>query len=280
MAEYFSTEAWEKKESSLKPYSAMTAVVEIMNFNFLIEQGKFDSILSFYKDIANEMYNIKMRDYNYGLNLLEPEIKIQSDRIYLYSHLYFEKNLTDLSSMVFKKFVELCNLIVSVALKQDIVLRGFAGIDEITQAELSSGNLKQSEKKDNLLHSDMLKVFSFNEIFPEGLDQVFIPPVSIPMFLCTNFLNADSYLSEITAVGIYLPIETGNSPSSEVAIYSGLLYETILDGKKVFAVNCFEWAQKHLDVFPTEAIKERISLKASDKDNKFAHYWKKFNALP
>ncbi len=275
---YFSNEG-NMKDKNLSPRSALTGVIEIMNYNYFLEFDKFHELKLFYDELAQEIYFSRVQKCSYGLRVIEPEIRILSDRIYILSFLYLEDDLPEMSSMGFKLFVETCNMLLAVALKHELALRGFAGIDQCINIQASSGSPIQPSKKDNLVLSDVLKVFPFEEIFPEGMDQKFITPVNLQVFHSNNFLNATRLLSEINSVGIFMPINIKNYPAAEIAIYADLLIETKLEGKKLFVANWFNWADKHPENFPVRDVRENIARLALGSKNNYSSYWKKFSEI-
>ncbi len=275
---YFSNEE-NIKDENLTPRSALTGVIEIMNYNYFLELDKFHELQSFFNELAKEFYFSSLQKYNLGLKIIEPEIRILSDRIYIFSPLYIENNLPEMSSMAFKLFVESCNIILAVALKHELAIRGFAGIDQCIKILASAGDSFRSSKKDSLLLSDVIKVFSFDEIFPEGMGQKFIPAVDLPVFHANNFFHANQLLSEIKAIGIYMPDDIRNFPAAEITIYSDHLIETTLEGKKIFLANWANWAEKHSEDFPMDEVRDSITRLASGKENNYSLFWKKFSEI-
>ena len=275
---YFSSEK-NQNDKKFSTQSALTAVVEIMDYEYFMESDKFHELQSFYNELACELHTFQRQNYRRGFGAIKPDFRIMSDRIYVYSFLYLEENVPELSSMIFNIFVEACNMLLAVALKHEMVVRGIAGIDALFNTYVDSGSGSRLEKEDTLMLADMLKVFTFEEIFPEGLDQVFIPAVAIPVLHSHNFLHANHLLKEINAVGIYLPDTIRSYPAAELAIYSDLLIETSMEGEKVFAANWFNWADKHPENFPVEEVQQSIARLALCSESKYAGYWKKFNEL-
>ena len=275
---YFSNKE-AKKEINFVPRSGLTAVIEIMEYDNFVESEKFQELQSFFTDLAIEIHTSQRDNYRRGFGVIRPEFRIVSDRIYLYSFLHLEKNVPEVSSMVFNLFVDTCNMLFAIALKHEIAIRGIAGIDELLNSEVSSGSPSWLEKNDTLMLWDMLKVFSFEEIFPEGLEKVLIPAASLSVVHAGNFFHADSLLSEINAVGIYLPENIMNYPSAELAIYSDLLIETVMDDKKVFATSWENWAAKHAEGFPVNKVHESIKRLSKKTESKLSNYWKNFSKI-
>jgi len=275
---YFSIERKEP-DNKLSPKSALTAVIEIMNFEAFLKPEKLSDLKSFYDELAQEIYYSKRLNYSHGLEVVKPEIRIISNRIYLFSFLHLEEKVPELSSMAFKLFVEYCNMVLALGLKHEMVIRGFAGPDKVIKTKVFSGSGNWMGKEDTLVLSDIIKVFPFDEIFPEGIDQVHIPAFELPVLHAGNFLNADILLNEIKAVGIYMPFEIQSLPSSELAVLSDLLKETSLNGKKIFVANWFNWADKHHQDFPVTEVRESIERLAKEKGSEYFLFWKNFHGI-
>ena len=275
---YFSNKG-AKKEINFTPRSGLTAVLEIMEYEQLVKSEKFHVLESFFTDLAVEIHASQRDHYRRGFGVIRPEFRIVSNHIYMYSFLYLEKNVPDVSSMIFNLFVETCNMVLAVALKHEIAIRGFAGIDELLNSEVSSGSPGWLEKNDTLMLWDMLKVFSFEEIFPEGLEKVMIPAAALSVVHAGNFFHADRLLADIDAIGIYIPENIMNYPSAELAIYSDLLIETTLNDKKMFAASWDNWANKHPDDFPVNKVRESIKRLSKRAESKLSKYWKNFSEI-
>ncbi len=268
----------QEKEQDLSLQSTLTAVVEIMNYNCFLESDKFHELQLFYKELATELYNMRLQNYGYGFEVIQPVITILADKLYIYSNLYLENDVPELNTMVFKIFVENLNILFAVGLKHEMVIRGFAGVDKGIKSMASSGITARTVKKDTLVLTDMLKVFRFDEIFPDEIDQKFAPALNFQSFHASNFLRASRLLQEINAVGIYFPEETRNYPFAEVSIYCDILIETALDDHMRFVTNWADWAEKHPENFPVEQVRDSISECAS-MDPDFGLMWRKFSEI-
>lgn len=265
-----------KEEGLISNQSALTSVVEIMNFRYFHDLDKFHELNLFYEELAQEISYSRQKNYRFGFRVIEPEIVIISDKIYLFSRLFLEKNLPELSSMAFKLFVEYCNMILAVGFHHEIALRGFAGIDQGYRMTASSGGPARSTSKENLVLSDMLKVFHFDEIFPEGVGQALIPPARIPVMHSYRVLNSQKFLEEIPAVGIYFPESLRNFPLAEISIFSDMLSEVNLSGKKLFAANWQNWADSHPENFPMEEIKASLKRQVESSESGLGSFWKNY----
>lgn len=258
------------------PRTALSAVIEIVDYDAYVEAGKYYDLQLFYYNLAEEVHKAIKDNYRRGFNVINPEFRIISNRIYLFSMLYLEDNVPELSSMVFNLFVDTCNMILTVSLNHGLIIRGIGGVDKLINTKISSGRAGWLEKKDTLILSDMLKVFSFDEIFPDGLDKVFIPPASLNILHCENFLKSEQLLSGINAAGIYFPDNLRNYPAAELAIYSDMLLETSLKGNKVFVSNWLSYANKHQDYFNIDELKRKLTTLADEKRSGHSDFWKKF----
>lgn len=247
------------------PRSALTAVIEIMNYNHYLESANYFELQTFYFNLAEEIHKAIRDNYRRGFNVIIPEFRIISNRIYIYTLLYLEKDVPELNSMIFNLFVETCNMLMAVSLRDNMVIRGIAGIDKLFKSKISSNSSSWLEKKDTLILSDMLKVFSFDEIFPEGLEKVFIPPASLRILHSENFLKAEVLLSDINTVGIYFPANIQDYAFSELAVYSDMLLEISVAKKKFFTANWINYANKYPDTFNIDELKKRLSVLAEDK---------------
>lgn len=267
----------ERKDFSFK--SVLTAVVEIMNYNYFLELDKFHELQLFYEELVDEIFNMRQQNFSYGFEMVQPEITILSDRIYLYTNLYLEDDVPELNTMVFKLFVETLNLLLAVGLKHDLAIRGFAGPDTGIKSITPSGVAVRPVKKDNLVLTDMLKVFRFDQIFPEEGDQKIATTFISSSLHSTRFHQASNLLKEINAIGIYFPEEIRNCPYAEVSIYSDMLIETKLQDNMRYVANWLNWAQKHPDKFPVEDVRGTIIECGKGSEKHHASSWKRFGEI-
>ncbi len=272
---YFSKE----KGEDLSLRSTLTSVVEIMNYNYFLESDKLHELQLFYQQLAYEIYHMRLKNYGYGLEAIQPEITILSDRIYLYSDLHLEKDVPELQMMVFKIFVETLNLLLAIGLKHELAIRGFAGPDTGVRSLTTSGIAPRAEFKDRIFLADMLKVFSFDQIFPDELDQKFAPSLNFMSLHSGHFLHANSMLKEISAVGIYFPEKISKCPYAEVAIFSDMLIETNLEENMHFVCNWQNWAVRNAEKFPVEELSATIVEGANGDENIFGSMWRKFREI-
>ena len=269
---YFSSEG----ETPLQIQSALTAVVEIMNYDFFLEYDKLHELQLFYKELSDEIYHLRRQNYGFGFEVIQPQMVFLSDRIYLYSDLYLEKEVPELNMMVFKIFVETLNLLLAVGLKHQLALRGFAGPDKGSKMDVSSCMASRVEVKDSIVLTDMLKIFNFNQIFPDDIDQKFAPALNFTSIHSERLHRANSLLKEISAIGIYFPEKIQEAAYAEVAIFSDMLIETKLEDPMRFVCNWQNWAARHPGKFLLEEVTETITEAAGARENIFASMWRKF----
>jgi len=272
---YFSDIERDKKKITAR--SALTAVIEILNYHYFQELDKYQDLQMFYEELSREIFQMRRQNYSFGFGVIEPEIIIHSDRINVFSFLYLEEEVPELNMMAFKIFSETLNMILATGLKHELAIRGFAGMDKGIRLHSSSGNAMQQDKKETMVLSDMLKVFSFDEIFPDGISQNFVLPVDFYSYHCNQFLNARKILDKINSIGIFCDAGTGKYPFSEVSIFSDILIETGLNGNMHYSANWINWAEKHPEQFPVRDVRAFISRKSGDTDCELQQYWKKFN---
>ena len=118
--------------------SQLTACIEILNFDDLLETGEINTIQVFYERIAQEIYNTRKKNYTWGFRVIEPEFRNFRGNLVLVSKLYKEEDLNDLNSVIFKLFIEFCNIILSAALHLHIPIRGMVHIGENYMGKLKS----------------------------------------------------------------------------------------------------------------------------------------------
>jgi hypothetical protein len=266
-------------QSELKSPEALSravAFIEIVGFDHLIvEEEEFDKVNTFFKELSQEFYYLRMDNYNRGLRVIEPEISITGDRIQLTSSVFLERNLPELSSFSIKLFVEFCNATMAVALRNDIPLKGMASIGDNYRGLSYSGEPGRSSTEDTMVLTDLMEVFSFEEIFPEGFGARIIPPVSIPYFFGKNLSQSLKQLKQLKEAGIFFPGDIIDIEAAEISIYSDILLETTIDGVKYYECNWKGWMEKNPDHYDLEEILADLEcLSRSQSPN--ALLWKKF----
>ncbi len=122
----------------IKPQSQVISCIEIQDFNRLVEEGEISTIQVFYERVAQEIYNTRKKNYSWGFKVIEPEFLNLSDRIYLSTKLYFDEDMADLNSVVFKLFTEFNNIILSTALHMHIPVKGMIHIGKTYRGSVKS----------------------------------------------------------------------------------------------------------------------------------------------
>lgn len=272
---FFSPKPRQYDTQSTTAVSTATAFIEITGYRQILQDEDNNILSRFFQELSQEYYNLRRNNYNMGLRVIEPDISITGGRIQLSSKLFLEKNLPELSSFAFKLFVEVCNATMAVALKNDLPLKGMANIGENYKGSTYSGNIGKSAAKDTMVLSDLLEVFTFEEIFPEGFGQKIIPPVSIPFFYGKDLLEIERRFQEIDEAGIFMPLEILDTPATEIAVYSDMLIETKVSNHHMYECNWKSWIEKNPDSFDLDEILADLEcLSRSESPN--AAIWKKF----
>ncbi|HYW96845.1 MAG TPA: hypothetical protein VE870_14720, partial [Bacteroidales bacterium] len=97
-------------DKKLSLQSALMAVVEILNYDHFLQTDRLHELHKFYEELTYEVYHMRLKNYGYGFEVIQPEINIVSDRIYFSSRLYLEDDVPELNMMVFKIFTDTLNL--------------------------------------------------------------------------------------------------------------------------------------------------------------------------
>ena len=231
----------------IKPHSQVSSCIQIPGFDKMVENGEISTIQVFFERIAQEIYNTRKKNYSWGFRVIEPEFLNFSDRIILVSKLYKEESLADLNSVIFKLFTEFNNIILATALHMHIPIRGVIQIGETYRGTVKSRKPALVSGKDPLILSDLLKVFSIGEIFPNGFSEGMIPAVDMPFHFGESFCKSFAELSVIEAVGIFMSTEHMKDKIADVTILSNMLVKTEVNGQKILACNWKEWMSEHSD---------------------------------
>lgn len=256
----------------VKPQSQVTSCIEIQGFHRLVEEGEISTIQVFYERVAQEIYNTRKKNYSWGFKVIEPEFLNLSDRIFLSSKLYFDEDMADLNSVVFKLFIEFNNIVLSTALHMHIPVKGIIRIGNVYKGTVTSRKPALVSGKEPLILNDLLKVFSFGEIFPHGFSSGMIPAVDMPFQFGENLSQMQDDLNGIEAVGIFMPLEYRNEQATEVTILSNMMTATEVNGKALFVCNWKEWMSSYQECSPDNII---AFAEAAGKDDKepFSNYW-------
>ena len=234
--------------------SQLTACIEILNFDDLLQKGEINTIQVFYESIAQEIYNTRKKNYTWGFRVIEPEFRNFMGNLVLVSKLYKEENLYDLNSVIFKLFTEFCNIILSTALHMHIPIRGMVHIGENYMGKLKSRKPAVISGNDPLILSDLLKVFTLNEIFPTGYRDGLIPAVHMPFHFGQGLCQSKEQLESVESIGIFMSQEFNQDKMADVTILSNMMAEAEVNGMKCFACNWKEWMSEHLDCSPENII--------------------------
>ncbi|MGC9345035.1 MAG: hypothetical protein ACP5E3_20185, partial [Bacteroidales bacterium] len=222
---YFSPRSRHSEVQSPDAISRAVAFIEIAGLDYLIQEEEYDKVNKFFQELSQEYYNLRRSNYNRGLRVIEPEIDIIGDRIQLTSEIFLERNLPELSSFAFKLFIEFCNATMAVAIRNDIPVKGMANIGNNYRGHSYSADPGRSSSEDIMVLKDLMEVFSFEQIFPEGFGPTIIPPVSVPFFYGKDILNSLKLLKKLDEPGIFLPSSIMDIEATEISIYSDLLLE-------------------------------------------------------
>ncbi len=257
---------------SIKPKSQVISCIEIQGFDRLVREGEISTIQVFYERVAQEIYNTRKKNYSWGFKVIEPEFLNLSGRIYLTSKLYFDEDMADLNSVVFKLFIEFNNIVLSSALHMHIPVKGIIRIGNVYKGSVTSRKPALVSGKEPLILNDLLKVFSFGEIFPHGFSSGMIPAVDMPYHFGVNLSQMQADLDDIEAVGIFMPLEYRNNEATEVTILSNMMTATEVNRKALFVCNWMEWMGSYLKCSPDNII---AFAEAAGKDGKdpFSNYW-------
>jgi hypothetical protein len=266
---------FEPANDPVKSHSQLTACIQILNFNSLVTNDQVSTIQVFYERIAQEIYNARKKNYSWGFGVIEPRFINFCDQVILVSKLYKEEDLADLNSVVFKLFTEFNNIIISTALHMHLPIRGIIRMGQVYEGSVRSRKPALVSGKDPLILSDLLKVYSFGEIFPSGYSDGMIPAADIPYHFGINLCNALTELSNLDSVGIFLPGEYKEDPITEVTILSNMLTEVQIARKKMYACNWKEWMKGQSDCSPENII----AFAESESENEKAPHAGKWKSL-
>lgn len=259
----------------IKPHFQVSSCIQIPGFDEMVSTGEISTIQILYERVAQEIYNTRKRNYSWGFLAIEPEFLNFSDNIILVSKLYKEEDLADLNSVVFKLFTEFNNIILTTALHLHIPIRGIIRIGETYQGAIKSKKPAIVSGKDPLILSDLLKVFSIGEIFPNGFHEGLIPAVDIPYHFGESFSKSFVELSSLDSVGIFMPLEHTKNHIIDVTVLSNMMVETKVNGQKIFACNWQEWMNEFSDCSPENII----AFAETETGNTASHYLKRWQSF-
>lgn len=259
----------------IKPHFQVSSHIQIPGFDEMVSKGEISTIQVLYERIAQENYNTRKRNYSWGFLVIEPEFLNFSDRIILVSKLYKDQDLADLNSVVFKLFAEFNNIILSTALHMHIPIRGIIRIGDTYRGAIKSRKPAIVSGKDPLILSDLLKVFSISDIFPNGFSEGLIPAVNIPYHFGDKLFKSFDELLSLDSVGIFMPIEHSKNHIIDVTVLSNMIVETKVNGQKIFACNWQEWMSEFSDCSP-ENIIAFAETEAANTASIFSKRWQSF----
>ncbi len=236
-----SSQVFQPVNDPIQPHTQLSACIEILGFQQMVANNEVDKIQVFYERMGQEIYNARKKNYSWGFRVIEPQFLNFSERIILVSRLYKEETLADLNSVVFKLFTEFNNIVLATALDMHIPIRGMIRIGETYRGAVRSRKPAVMSGKDPLILSDLLKVFTINEIFPNGFSEGLIPAVDVPFHFGAGICQSFSDITSLDTIGIFMPAEFNVGSTADVTILSNMMAETKIDGKEYFACNWKEW---------------------------------------
>jgi len=231
----------------IRPQLQVHSLTEILNFDELVTSGETGTIQVLIERIAQEIYNARKKNYNWGFRVIEPEIYNDSEQIRLVSQLYKDDDLDDLNSVIFKLFTEFNNIVIATALHMHIPIRGLIWIGDAYAGSLRSKKPAMIPGKDPLILSDLLKVFSFGDIFPQGFSRGLIPAVEFPYKFGEGLTKTRRDLAGLDSVGIFMPPEMNERKIADVTVLSNMMAEVEVNGRNMYACNWKEWMSEHID---------------------------------
>jgi hypothetical protein len=255
------------------PQLQVSSCIEILDFDRMVTDGEISTLQVLFERIAQEIYNTRKKDYNWGFRVIEPELFNHADRITLVSKLYGDKDLADLNSVIFKLFTEFNNIVISTSLHMHIPVRGLIWIGEVYEGSLRSRKPAMVPGKDPLILSDLLKVFTFAEIFPQGYSGGLIPAVEFPFHFGKDQARIERELKHLDSVGIFMPSEYNQNNIADVTILSNLMVEADINGEKMFACNWKEWMSEHSDC-SADNILAFAEAELSNPESPYKKMWK------
>lgn len=264
---------FEPVNDPINSQSQLSAWIQFPDFNSLVVGNQVPTIQVLYERIAQEIYNTRKKNYSWGFGVIEPRFINFCDQMILVSRLYRKEELADLNSVIFKLFTEFCNIILSTSLHMHIPVRGIIRMGQVYEGVVGSKKPALVSGKDPLILSELLKVYSFGEIFPNGYTDGMIPAVEVPYYFGIGLCNSLAEVFKLESVGIFLPSDYAEDPITEVTILSNMLTEVQVEGKKMFACNWKEWMKGQTECSPENIISFATSEATRSKDPNAAK-WK------
>lgn len=256
----------------IQPHSQVNSCIEILGFDEMVANGDIAKIQVLYEMIGQEIYNTRKKNYSWGFRVIEPQFINFSERIILVSKLYKEEHLSDLNSVVFKLFTEFNNIVLSTALHMQIPVRGIIRIGETFRGAVRSRKPAVVSGRDPLILSDLLKVFSINEIFPTGFSEGLIPAVDVPFHFGEGLCRSFKDITSIESIGIFMPVECNKDNTADVTILSNMMAEGEVNGEKYLICNWKEWMSEHSECY-SENIVAYAEEEAGKKGSPHGKKW-------
>lgn len=236
-----SNQVFQPANDPIQTHTQLSSCIEILGFQEMVANNEIDKIQVFYERMGQEIYNARKKNYSWGFRVIEPQFLNFSERITLASRLYKEDTLADLNSVVFKLFTEFNNIVLATALDMHIPIRGIIRIGETYRGAVRSRKPAVMSGKDPLILSDLLKVFSLNEIFPSGFSEGLIPAVDVPFHFGAGICQSFTEVTSLDTIGIFMPAEFNVDSTADVTILSNMMAECNIEGRDYFACNWKEW---------------------------------------
>jgi hypothetical protein len=266
---------FEPANNPIQAHTELCSCIEILGFDEMTDKGEINKIQVFYERIGQEIYNTRKKNYSWGFAVIEPHFFNFSERLILSSNLYKEKTLADLNSVVFKLFAEFNNIILVTALDMQIPIRGIIRMGETYKGAVRSRKPALLTGEDPLILSDLLKVFSISEIFPNGFSEGMIPAVDIPYHFGPGMSKYIADLNKLESVGIFMPPNPKIKNIADVTILSGMMSEIEIDGKKYTVCNWKTWMNEHSNC-SMETILAAAESKVSAASSAHGKKWQSF----
>jgi hypothetical protein len=127
--------------------------------------------------------------------------------------------------------------------------------------------------QDPLILADLLKVFTFSEIFPDGFSRGLIPPVQFPYHFGPGLCQMNQELASFDSIGIFMSRDNNEKGAADVTILSNMMVETEVNGIPLYVCNWKEWMKEHTECSP-ETIVAFAESAASDPDSAHSSKWK------
>ncbi len=245
---------FEPVNDPIQSHSQLSSYIRLSDFDALVRSDQIATVQVFYERVAQEIYNARKKNYSWGFGVIEPQFFNFCDRIILASKLYKEEHLADLNSVIFKLFTEFNNIILSSALNMHLPIQGIIRIGQVFQGTVRSRKPALVSGKDPLILSDLLKVYSFGEIFPNGYTDGMIPAVEMPYHFGIQLCESIDQVSKLDSVGIFMPAIHASESLTEVTVLSNMLTEVEVAGQKIYACNWREWMSGQSDCSPDNIV--------------------------